>query len=348
MTVFWLFTPYHSNAKRTIVSFGVSDGEAASHPLGNEEETRTKIQEGWYTFFDMGVNIMSKQYRGFYDSSTKRHQSDIDNVIERANSFGVNRMLFMANSPNEISEVYKLTQDYPDIYMSFGINPSIMRKTFIKSDNLKSFQSDFEKNIDNFISNKSKLVAIGDWGLDYAKFKFSEKVEQLKIFPLHFALAKKYGLPMIMKCNQAAEDFVKIVKDHRKDFSNGLISAFKGTEEELQQLLDLGMYIGVSGCSMKNKQMIDMIRLIPLDKIILQTMSPSCVIKDKHSGYHHIKSRFSQVKNSEYEAGKLIIGRNEPCTIVQLVEIVAKVKGIDEKEVMKAVWDNSNKFIGKN
>jgi TatD DNase family protein len=90
-----------------------------------------------------------------------------------------------------------------------------------------------------------------------------------------------------------------------------------------------------------------MIKLIPLDKMILQTMSPSCVIKPKHVSKEHVVSLFSQTKFNNYENDKLVIGRNEPCTMIQLVEAVAKIKDVEEKEVMEATWANSIKFIGK-
>jgi Tat protein secretion system quality control protein TatD with DNase activity len=48
----------------------------------------------------------------------------------------------------------------------------------------------------------------------------------MKVFPAHFAVAKKYNLPMIMRTNQAFDDFIQVVTDHRKDFSNGLVSSF--------------------------------------------------------------------------------------------------------------------------
>jgi len=52
-------------------------------------------------------------------------------------------------------------------------------------------------------------------------------------------------------------DFEKIVKENRKRFSKGLVHSFTGTQKELNELLDLGLYIGVNGCSLKTQANLD-------------------------------------------------------------------------------------------
>ena len=40
--------------------------------------------------------------------------------------------------------------------------------------------------------------------------------------------------------------------------------------------------------------------------------------------------------------------RNEPCTIVQVVEILSAIMGIDEETICKAAWKNSLDFFALN
>jgi Tat protein secretion system quality control protein TatD with DNase activity len=138
------------------------ESEDSGPPPGNEEETLQKISDGSYKFFDMGINIMNKQYDGLYKTDRKLHPNDVDAVLERGTKFGVNKMLLMANTPEEVSSVYKLTEKSENRYMCYGINPSRLRKTFYSSKDEADFQKDFENKIESDIKDKSKLVAIGD------------------------------------------------------------------------------------------------------------------------------------------------------------------------------------------
>jgi len=41
------------------------------------------------------------------------------------------------------------------------------------------------------------------------------------------------------------------VKENRHKFTTGVVHSFTGDIEELNQLLEMGLYIGVNGCSLK-------------------------------------------------------------------------------------------------
>ncbi len=68
---------------------------------------------------------------------------------------------------------------------------------------------------------------------------------------MHFDLAEKYKLPMYLHNRNTGNDFFEIVEKNRKRFEKGLVHSFTGTEEELLKILDLGLLIGINGCSMK-------------------------------------------------------------------------------------------------
>jgi Tat protein secretion system quality control protein TatD with DNase activity len=76
---------------------------------------------------------------------------------------------------------------------------------------------------------------------------------QRTVFEMHFALAKKYAMPMYFYQRREAPhfnketgkgrmlegnvntftDFVTIIKKHRDDFTKGVVTSFSGTIEEL-------------------------------------------------------------------------------------------------------------------
>lgn len=59
---------------------------------------------------------------------------------------------------------------------------------------------------------------------------------------------------------------------------------------------------------------------------MLETDSPYCEIRNSHAGSKHIKTKFP-TKNKKTE-GFLLKGRNEPCKIVEVLEVTSVVLGI--------------------
>jgi len=52
---------------------------------------------------------------------------------------------------------------------------------------------------------------------------------------------------MVFRSRNAEDDFLKIVRKYRHYFPSGFVSSFTGTERELKVILDMGLYIGISG-----------------------------------------------------------------------------------------------------
>ena len=61
---------------------------------------------------------------------------------------------------------------------------------------------EYFQEIDQIIAKDRKesgrIIAIGECGLDYDRFKFADKETQHIAFPYHFDLAGKYDLPMYL------------------------------------------------------------------------------------------------------------------------------------------------------
>lgn len=119
--------------------------------------------------------------------------------------------------------------------------------------------------------HKDHIVAIGECGLDYDRFHYADKETQLKAFPIHFDWAEKFDLPMYLHSRNCKTDFLNIVKANRKRFKGGVVHSFTGDLEELTELIAMGLYIGVNGCSLKTSENIEIVKQIPLDLIMLES-----------------------------------------------------------------------------
>jgi TatD DNase family protein len=73
----------------------------------------------------------------------------------------------------------------------------------------------------------------------------------MAVFPPHFELAERTGLPMYLHSRSTGGDFNRIIRENRHRFSGGVVHSFTGTAEELQEILALDLYVGINGCSLK-------------------------------------------------------------------------------------------------
>lgn len=75
---------------------------------------------------------------------------------------------------------------------------------------------------------------------------------------------------------------------------------------------------------------------------MIETDSPYCEIKNSHAGIKFVKSTWPSKKKEKHEQDCIVKGRNEPCLVRQVLEVVAGCKGITEIEPMsRTIYHNT-------
>ena len=122
------------------------------------------------------------------------------------------------------------------------------------------------------LATHPKCVAIGEIGLDYY-WVDDNKREQIEIFEKQILPAKELDLPIIVHDRDAHGDTLEILKKYKP---KGVVHCYSGSVEMAQEIIKIGMYIGVGGViTFKNaKKLPDVVKIIPDELLLVETDCP--------------------------------------------------------------------------
>lgn len=142
---------------------------------------------------------------------------------------------------------------------------------------------------------KSHLVAFGEFGLDYDRLHYCSKSLQQHSFDAQLALAASLSpqLPLFLHSRAAHADFVASLKAAFGDRlerlqKGGVVHSFTGTVEEMAELMGLGLYIGLNGCSFKTAENCEVVKAVRLDRLMIETDGPWCEVRPSHEGWKYL------------------------------------------------------------
>ncbi|CAD5115246.1 DgyrCDS4241 [Dimorphilus gyrociliatus] len=279
-------------------------------------------------------------YQGFYHGK-KHHDGDLQDVLDRAWSNGMQKMYITGGSLKDSKRALELAKSHENLYCTVGCHPTRCKEFTKDPDNY------FKSLLDLIKENREKVVAVGECGLDYDRLFFCPKDIQLQYFERQFDLAEQSGLPMFLHCRAAADDFLTILRRNKhKMKSGGVVHSFTGTKEEAASYIAEDLYISINGCSLKLQENIDAMLTIPTNRLLIETDGPWCEIKATHASSQYVKTKFKSVKKEKWQKGLHIKGRNEPCNIIQVLEVLAETRKEDIISLADIIYNNTLKLFG--
>ncbi|KAI5710435.1 hypothetical protein M8J76_013716 [Diaphorina citri] len=287
-------------------------------------------------YIDIGANLKDAMYEGFYSSKNQKHEPDIDHVLNRAWNAGLEKIIITGTNVEDSISSLKLAQSDERLYSTVGCHPT----------RCSEFENDPEgylQSLDKIIKEGGKkVVAFGEFGLDYDRVQYCPVETQLKYFRKQLDLSVTHKLPLFLHCRNAKSDFIEIMKEYAPKLPRkGVIHSFDGTPFQAVELTDLGFYIGINGCSLKTKENLETVKSIPEDRLLLETDCPWCEVKPSHAGFAYIRTQHEKVKKEQWKPDKMVKSRNEPANIVQILEIVAAVRGVEREKLGPIIHQNT-------
>lgn len=191
------------------------------------------------------------------------YNGQLDLAIAAAHERGIQQMLCIGISLQNIQTVIDIAQTHPGVVASVGVHPCDVKEGTATADQLKVW------------SAQPKVVALGETGLDY-HYETESKALQHQSFALHLQVGRETGLPVVVHTREARADTLALIKEHGSLEHSGVLHCFTEDWDMARAALDLNYYISISGIvTFKNADQIrDVVSKMPLDRLLVETDSP--------------------------------------------------------------------------
>jgi TatD DNase family protein len=188
-----------------------------------------------------------------------------DEMIRRALDAGVEKMYMPNCDQHTIPGMMRIAKDFPEQCLPMmGLHP-----TYIKED----YQAELA--IVKEWLEKESFAAVGEIGLDYYWDK-TFVPQQKEAFAQQIDWALQYKLPIVIHSRESTSDCIEIVSSKQNGELRGVFHCFSGTQEEADQIFELGFMIGIGGIITykSNKVLQEIVQNAPLEHLVLETDAP--------------------------------------------------------------------------
>ncbi len=243
-----------------------------------------------------------------YDS--RKFDEDREELLNSMQENGIGTIINVGATWKSVTTGLELANQYPFVYAALGLHPDEVGD--LNEERFEILKAECQK---------EKVVAVGEIGLDYYWDNESHDIQK-KWFIRQLELARELDLPVIIHSRDAAEDTLKIMKEHAKGM-RGVIHCFSYSKEMAEEYVKLGFHIGVGGVvTFKNgKKLKEVVEAIPIERILLETDSPYLA--------------------PEPYRGK----RNSSLYLPHIAQMIADLKGLTYDEVVAQTERNSRELF---
>jgi len=250
---------------------------------------------------DIGANLTHASFK-----------EDLGEVVSRARKAGVTSVVVTGTTIEESRAASGIAERF-DLYSTVGIHPH-HAKDFKDTSELRS------------LAVHPRVVAIGECGLDFNR-NYSPHPAQEGCFTAQLQLGIELEKPLFLHSRDAHPRFSEILRRFKPE--KAVAHCFTGEREELRSYIDLGLYIGITGwiCDeRRGKHLLELVREIPRDRLLLETDSPYLTPRDLKP---QPRAR-----------------RNEPAFLPHILATVARALGRSAEEVAAETTRNARALFG--
>lgn len=259
------------------------------------------------SLIDIGVNLAHDSF-----------DHDRPEVIARAAAAGVSRMIVTGSTTVSSRSALELARRYPHrLFATCGVHPH----------HAAEFGPETATELVELAAHP-EVVAIGECGLDYFR-DLSPRLAQRRAFERQLGLAAATGKPVFLHQRNAHQDFLAILREHIADLGGGVAHCFTGARADLDDYLEIGLYIGITGwiCDeRRGDELRTAVAALPLDRVMIESDAPYLLPRTLD--------------------GKTTTRRNEPCYLPLVLEKTASCMGVPAETLATTTTRNATALFG--
>ena len=227
--------------------------------------------------------------------------------LKRAARSGVAAIIALGENLADARRNIELADEHPMIRPAAGLYPTIL-------------DLDQAEQMHSFIrSERSKLVAIGEVGLDFWIVKEEPRKElQKEILKGFINLSKELDLPLNIHSRSAGRHAVRLLLECGA--TRVQMHAFDGKASAALPAVEAGFFFSIPPSVVRSRQKQKLVKHLPLSCLLVETDSPVLGPDPKE--------------------------RNEPANVTLSIKAIAELKNVSEGEVMASVADNTKRLYG--
>ncbi|MFE5501565.1 TatD family hydrolase [Amycolatopsis japonica] len=189
--------------------------------------------------------------------------ADVTAMVDRAERAGVSRVITVADDLAAARWAAQASTWDPRVWAAVAIHPT----------RTKEF-GEAEKSEVEGLAKESRVVAVGETGLDYY-WDYSPHDAQQDAFRWHIDLAKRIGKPLMIHDRDAHDDVLRILEEEGAP-ERVVFHCFSGDGHVARRCVDAGYVLSFAGTvSFRNARGLhEAARIVPADQYLVETDAP--------------------------------------------------------------------------
>lgn len=262
-------------------------------------------------------------------------------VLQRARDNGISLITVGTKFATSASGI-EFAEQHDGVWCTIGLHPGHVHDHNFVDENEETHdkptpEREFDAARYEPLVGHPKVVAIGEFGLDYSRVPEGMDVEAFKndqrnVARQQLQFATKHNKPVVIHCRGGATADVTGAHDDMRVLISeeigrggierrGVIHCFTGTIEDAAKYADLGFLISITGIVTFGKTLATAVKEIPLEQMMIETDCP-------------------------YLSPVPLRGqRNEPANVALVAQAIADIKGISLAEVARVTTANARQLF---
>lgn len=233
-------------------------------------------------------------------------------LLSRAASCGIRALVMPATRRGDWPDLEALSEQHRGLYYAPGLHPWWAEQHC--PEDLQALAQWLKR-------DHPRLLAIGECGLDRLKGELSQ---QMPWFEAQVALARDHGLPLLIHSVRSHERVLSVLKAARYS-GPSLLHGFAGSYEQARQLVNQGLFLGVTGLITHDRarKTRDALARVPLDSLVLETDAPDMPLAGMRRG------------------------ENTPLSLIRILDRLCGIRDEPREQVVTRLRQNTERLFGK-